>query len=177
MFIRQFETTRKSKFIDNLMIKVLFVCLGNICRSPLAEAILNHKVKERKLDHLIQSDSCGTSNYHIGKAPDHRSIACAQNRGILIDHAGRQISLSDFDDFDYIIVMDESNLKNVRSLMEQSGQNHPRLHLMREFQPNAAHTEVPDPYFGDATGFEEVYEILDESIDHLLDKIIKDHQL
>ena len=154
------------------MIKVLFVCLGNICRSPLAEAILNHKVRERNLDRQIQSDSCGTSNYHIGKAPDHRSISCAKGRGILIDHAGRQIIPGDFEEFDYIIVMDQSNLKNVRSLMERSGRSHSHLYLMREFQPNAAHTEVPDPYFGDEAGFEEVYDMLDESIDHLLEKII-----
>jgi protein-tyrosine phosphatase len=159
------------------MIKVLFVCLGNICRSPLAEAIFDHKVKERKLDHLIQSDSCGTSNYHIGKAPDPRRISCAQGRGILIDHAGRQISPADIDEFDYLIVMDQSNLKNVRSLMQQSDKHHPHLYLMREFQPDAAHTDVPDPYYGDAAGFEEVYDILDESIDHLIDKIKQDHQL
>ena len=156
------------------MIKVLFVCLGNICRSPLAEAIFNHKLKEKKLDSLVRSDSCGTSNYHIGKAPDHRTIACAKNRGILIDHSGRQISPADIEEFDYILVMDDSNLKNVRSLMERSNQSHPHLYLMREFQPDAAHTDVPDPYFGDAAGFEAVYDILDESIDHLIDKIIQD---
>lgn|SRR5690606_10968320 len=177
MFIRQFDHKVKSKFIDSLMIKVLFVCLGNICRSPLAEAIFDHKVKEKGLSQHLASDSCGTSNYHIGKAPDHRSITCAQNRGILIDHQGRQISSRDFEDFDYLIVMDESNLTNVQNLMERSGHNHPRLHLMREFQPNAAHMEVPDPYYGEAEGFEEVYDILDESIDHLLAHIIQEHGL
>src|SRR5690554_7686049 len=107
------------------MIKVLFICLGNICRSPLAEAVFNHKVKEKKLDKFIESDSCGTSNYHIGKSPDHRSIQTAQNRGILIDHAGRQLSRSDLD--------------NIKKLMDREGLSYPHLYLMREFQPNPSH--------------------------------------
>jgi len=159
------------------MIKVLFVCLGNICRSPLAEGIFNHKIKARQLEHVIESDSCGTSNYHLGKQPDHRSLACAANRGVLMNHLGRQISTKDIETFDYIIVMDQSNLQHVRRLIEQSGLSHSRLHLMREFQPDAAHGDVPDPYFGDERGFEEVYDILDESIDHLLDRIIEEHGL
>src|SRR5690554_2170206 len=98
------------------MIKVLFICLGNICRSPLAEAVFNHKVREKKLDKSIQSDSCGTSNYHIGKSPDKRSILCAQNRGILIDHVGRQLRRADLEEFDYLLAMDQSNFDNIRKL-------------------------------------------------------------
>lgn len=160
-----------------MIIQVLFVCLGNICRSPLAEAILNHKVKHRNLDRAIQSDSCGTSNYHIGKTPDERSLLCARNRGILINHLGRQIRPQDINDFNYIIVMDESNLDNVEKLLDRSGLSHEHLYLMREFQPNASHIDVPDPYFGEAEGFEEVYDILDESIDNFLEKIILEHHL
>jgi len=159
------------------MIKVLFICLGNICRSPLAEAVFNHKVKEKKLDKFIESDSCGTSNYHIGKSPDHRSIQTAQNRGILIDHAGRQLSRSDLEEFDYLIAMDQSNLDNIKKLMDREGLSHPHLYLMREFQPNPSHTDVPDPYYGEVEGFEEVYDILDEAMDHFLEKVILDHQL
>ena len=159
------------------MIKVLFICLGNICRSPLAEAILNHKVIEKELKGTIRSDSCGTSDYHIGEQPDERSLLCAKNRGILINHRGRQINRLDLKDFDYLIVMDQSNLQKVKNLMDSHGLSHSHLYLMREFQPNAAHSDVPDPYYGEADGFEEVYDILEESLENFLAKIIKDHRL
>lgn len=159
------------------MIKVLFVCLGNICRSPLAEAIFDDKVKRKRLQESIQSDSCGTGAYHIGQQPDVRSIQCANNRGLTLDHLGRQISRQDLQDFDYLIVMDRSNLDNVQQLMRSYNLSHPRLYLMREFQPGADHPDVPDPYFGEADGFEEVFDMLDESLDNLLEQIISDHAL
>lgn len=159
------------------MINVLFVCLGNICRSPLAEAIFDHKVKERSLEKRILSDSCGTSDYHIGKAPDQRSIVCAQNKGIAMNHLGRQIGQQDLKDFDYLMVMDESNLSNVRKLMDEAGVSHEHLYLMREFQSNAPDINVPDPYWGEAEDFDKVFDILDESLESFLLKIINEHQL
>ena len=157
------------------MIKVLFICLGNICRSPLAEAIFNHKIEKNGLQGKIQSDSCGTSDYHIGECPDERSLACAKNRGILINHRGRQINRRDLKDFDYLIVMDQTNLVNVQNLLDQHCLNHDHLYLMREFQMNPSHPDVPDPYYGDSDGFETVFDILEESLDSLLAKIKKEH--
>lgn len=157
------------------MIKVLFICLGNVCRSPLAEAIFNHKVEKNGLQEKIQSDSCGTSDYHIGEFPDERSLACAKNRGILINHRGRQINRRDLKDFDYLIVMDQTNLVNVQNLLDQNSLYHQHLYLMREFQENPSHSDIPDPYYGDSAGFETVFDILEESLDNLLAKIKKEH--
>lgn len=157
------------------MIKVLFICLGNICRSPLAEAIFNHKVKEKGLDGKISSDSCGTSDFHIGEYPDERSLHCAKTRGIFINHRGRQLSRPDLKDFDYLIAMDQYNFEQVKNLMDANGIRHNHLYLMREFQPDAEHLDVPDPFFGEQESFEEVFDILDESMDHLLNKVIRDH--
>jgi protein-tyrosine phosphatase len=94
--------------------KILFVCLGNICRSPLAAAIFNHKVKEQELDQVLFSDSCGTGNYHLGGAADDRSIAIARKNGVEILHVVRQIAAQDLTEFDYIIAMDKNNLANIR---------------------------------------------------------------
>lgn len=159
------------------MIKVLFVCLGNICRSPLAEAIFNHQIQELNLPHKFKSDSCGTSDYHIGELPDERSIKCANGHGIKISHRGRQLSHADIRDFDYIIAMDKSNRSNIYKLMDTYNQSHDQIHLMRDFQPNAESDEVPDPYYGGEDGFEKVYEILDESIKELIAKLQKEHQV
>ena len=155
------------------MIKVLFICLGNICRSPMAEAILNHKVKEKGLEGKIKCDSCGTSDFHIGEFPDERSLQCTKSRGILINHRGRQINKLDLKDFNYLIVMDQYNLKTVQQLLKVYGISNVHLYLMRKFQPGADHLDVPDPYYGDKEGFETVYEILDESLDNFLNHLIK----
>jgi protein-tyrosine phosphatase len=153
------------------MIKVLFVCLGNICRSPLAEAIFNHKVRERNLQTLLSADSCGTSDYHIGELPDERTIQCAKNYGINLNHRGRQLNRLDFKHFDYLLVMDRSNYDNVRQIMKQHGMQHDRIFMLRELSGFAGKLEVPDPYYGGENDFQEVYRILDEAIDELLDKI------
>ena len=171
------STARSGNRKFQVMVKVLFICLGNICRSPLAEAILNHKVREKGLEGKIKSDSCGTSDYHIGECPDERTLDCAKKRGILINHRGRQINRLDLKDFDYLIVMDRSNLKNVKDLLRSHKLSHTRLHLIREFQSDAAHDDVPDPYYGEADGFEEVYDILEESVENFLNKILEDHKI
>ena len=160
-----------------MMIKVLFICLGNICRSPMAEAIFDHKVNERGLKGVIKSDSCGTSDYHIGELPDERTLRCAVGRGVLLDHRGRQLNRLDLREFDYLIAMDQNNLQDTKDLIKKYGLGHTNLYLMREFQPDAEHVDVPDPYYGGADGFEEVYDILEESLDHFLEKLINDHQL
>ncbi len=159
------------------MIKILFVCLGNICRSPLAEAIFTQKIKEEGLEDKFVCDSCGTSDYHIGELPDERSIQCAKRHNIPINHRGRQISHIDIREFDYIIAMDKSNEKNIAALIKDYNLSHDQVYLMRDFQLDPEHPEVPDPYYGGEDGFEQVYQILQESIQGLLVQLKKEHQV
>jgi len=156
------------------MIKVLFICLGNICRSPLAEAILIHKIKEKGLKDSIIVDSCGTSDFHIGELPDERTLACAAKHQLSIRHRGRQILRSDLKSFDYLIAMDTSNLKNVQKLAGKYKITPKNLLLMSNFKNGLEFRDVPDPYYGGEEGFEEVYEILDSSIDELLSSLEKE---
>lgn len=152
------------------MKKVLFVCLGNICRSPLAEGIFRKKVAERGLEQGFKIDSCGTAAYHIGEQPDERSAENALQNGVLLDHKGRQFSKSDFEEFDYIIAMDKSNLSNIQAL--EKNRAGCELVLMRNFDDQGINQDVPDPYYGGEKGFQEVFEILDRSTASLLDHIL-----
>ncbi|RZS94852.1 low molecular weight protein-tyrosine-phosphatase [Cecembia calidifontis] len=153
------------------MIKVLFVCLGNICRSPLAEGIFNHKIRKYGLENKFESDSCGTSDYHIGELPDDRTLKCASKYQIPINHRARQINRVDLRESHYLIAMDFSNKRNIESLLEKHRIKHDQLFLIREFQPGAEELEVPDPYYGGEDGFEKVYQILDNSIEHFLEHL------
>ena len=156
-------------------VKVLFVCLGNICRSPLAEAIFKHKVRERGWDNLIEGDSCGTANYHIGDNPDPRAIANATKNGIVINHCGRQLCEEDFESFDYILAMDSSNYRNILRL-ENSKKFSDKVKMMRSFDPHG-HGDVPDPYYGGERNFQEVFDILNRSIENFLHHLEKEHKL
>jgi len=150
-----------------LIMNVLFVCLGNICRSPLAEAIFLHKIKEKGLQKNFMASSCGTANYHIGDPPDPRTIRNASKNGIEIQHACRQISNSDLVDFDLIIPMDKSNYHAILSLKEGSLCAH-KIFLMREFDNRGRGEDVPDPYYGSEREFQEVFEILERSTEGLI---------
>ncbi|MDX2302137.1 MAG: low molecular weight protein-tyrosine-phosphatase [Microscillaceae bacterium] len=141
------------------MVKVLFVCLGNICRSPMAEGIFSTLVKAHNLPY--ECDSAGTSTYHIGELPDERMRATAEKNNIVLTHRARQLSKEDFDKFQYIVAMDKSNYQNI--LMYKHRVNNaaePKIMLMRSFDEDKADLEVPDPYYGTMTDFDEVYEIL-----------------
>jgi protein-tyrosine phosphatase len=156
-------------------IKVLFVCLGNICRSPLAEGIFRQRVVDRGLDSFFEIDSCGTAAYHIGETPDHRSLTNARKNGVNYQHLGRQAKESDFQRFDYILAMDASNHRNLMNIRPNNATA--KLMMMRDFDHQRSGDDVPDPYFGGEDGFQHVFEILDESVNQLIDHIVENHKL
>jgi protein-tyrosine phosphatase len=143
------------------MIKVLFVCLGNICRSPVAEAIFKKRTIDAGLHHLFYADSAGTSDYHIGEPPDFRSATNAKQNGVLVEHHARQFTEEDFHEFHYILAMDQENLHHIQNMAHLGGIQHEGIFLFRSFQENREHLGVPDPYFGGPYGFQKVFDILD----------------
>ena len=145
-------------------VKILFVCLGNICRSPAAEGIMK-KITAAQND--IFCDSAGTSGYHSGHPADSRMCEHALRRGINIDSLSRQFVEKDFSDFDYIITMDDSNYHDVLSLAK-SGADEKKVFKMLSFAKNVTETQVPDPYYGGDQGFEHVIDLLEKSCDELL---------
>ena len=151
-----------------MSVKVLMVCLGNICRSPLAEGILQAKLPK---NYIV--DSAGTASYHVGTAPDKRSVVTAKKFGVDISQQKcRQISTSDFETFDHIYVMDTSNYKNVVAIAPNEEAKRKVKVILNELHPNK-NLEVPDPYYGDIQGFEHVYKLLDEVCEVIAEKITK----
>lgn len=152
-------------------VKILMVCLGNICRSPLAEGILASKLQKDKF--IV--DSAGTGNYHIGKQPDQRSILTAQKNGLdITNQKGRQFTSNDFDYFDYIYVMDSSNYDDVIQLAKSEAHKNKVEMILNHLFPGE-NVDVPDPYYGLQNGFDMVYEMLDEACDILAKKLIDKH--
>lgn len=155
-------------------IRVLFVCMGNICRSPTAEGVFRHFVERAGLAGRVASDSAGTHDYHIGDPPDARAQRAAARRGYdLSSLRGRQVSRSDFLMFDYVLAMDEANLRLLERLCPQEHTR--KLRLFMEFSADPAMREVPDPYYGTADGFERVLDLVEQAsrglIEHLRDHI------
>lgn len=155
--------------------RILFVCLGNICRSPLAESVFRHLAERRGVAELFEIDSAGTSGYHVGDAPDARSVATARTRGVEVVGTSRQLRPADLERFDYIIAMDAENLAEIERLRERLGGT-ARLHRLREWDPQADALDVPDPYYGGADGFEKVHDLVERSCEGLLDHLLQERE-
>jgi len=157
--------------IISMPYKLLFVCLGNICRSPSAENIMNHLIEQSGLSQHILCDSAGTSSYHIGSPPDRRmSAAAATKLGIKLRGQARHFQKSDFQDFDLILAMDQENYENILTL-DQTKQYQHKVRLMCEFCSRHTLKEVPDPYYGGQEGFNQVIDLLIDACEGLLTKV------
>ncbi|WP_294079796.1 low molecular weight protein-tyrosine-phosphatase [Proteiniphilum sp. UBA5384] len=157
-------------------IRLLFVCLGNICRSPAAEGIMSGIVEKNDLRDVVDVDSAGTSGWHEGELPDERMRSHGEGRGYNFNSRARKFKKSDFDDFDYILVMDLQNFANVRAMATGQEQKE-KIHMITEFSRQYAYDHVPDPYYGGASGFELVLDLLEDACEGLLQTIKKRYNL
>ena len=152
--------------------KILFVCLGNICRSPAAEGILKKKLKDRDLEKLFVVDSAGTGGWHVGNLADPRMRETALSRGIELTSRSRQIEENDLYEFDYILVMDKDNLHAVKLLTKNKLHSvKSKIKLILSYSKDSQLDEVPDPYYGGQNGFDKVLDLLDNAIDGLLESL------
>lgn len=155
------------------MKRVLFVCLGNICRSPTAEGVMRSLAAERGLDGELEIESAGTGSWHLGEPPDRRATEAAARRGIPLTGSARQVSQADLEHYDYVVAMDRENLEDVRALAVGS-ETEAEPVLLRSFDPEAVASgdlDVPDPYYGDGDGFEIVLDVVERGCAGLLDEI------
>jgi protein-tyrosine phosphatase len=151
-------------------VKVLFVCMGNICRSPTAQGMFEALVEEVRLTGRIHIDSAGTHAYHVGEPPDARASEAASRRGIdLGRQRARRVAAPDFESFDYVVAMDRSNLEDLHSICPDAHRE--KLYLLLDFAPHLAQQDVPDPYYGGAQGFERVLDLVEEGARGLLEDI------
>jgi len=153
--------------------KLLFVCLGNICRSPTAEGVMRKLVRERGLEDEVTIDSAGLGDWHVGNPPDARATEAARRRGVALDGAARQVRASDFADHDLVLAMDRQNLDALRALAPDD-ESRAKVRLLREFDPASAgrkDLEVPDPYYGAERGFDEVLDLVEAACEGLLDEV------
>lgn len=158
------------------MVKVLFVCLGNICRSPTAEGVFRKYVIDAGLEDRIHIDSAGTHAYHVGEPPDRRAQETAARRGIdLSTLRGRRATTADLDEFDYVLAMDLENYHNLHAIAEEH--HKPRIQLFLDFAQELEEREVPDPYYGGPSGFDQVLDMIEEASAGLLQAIREKHRL
>jgi protein-tyrosine phosphatase len=151
--------------------KILFVCLGNIVRSPLAENVFRHLAEEAGVGDRYVVDSAGTGAWHVGEAPDSRMVRVAAQHGLNYSGRARQFERRDLDDFDLLVAMDRDNRATLYSMARKTG-HQDKIHLLREFDPKGkSDAEVPDPYYGGQEGFQKVYEIIERSCRNLLEKL------
>jgi protein-tyrosine phosphatase len=153
--------------------RVLFVCLGNICRSPTAEGVMRDLVEQAGMQQRVELDSAGTGAWHVGSPPDRRASDTAAARGITLEGAARQVRGEDFFDFDLLLAMDSANLRELRALAPGEPERE-KVRLLREFDPasaGSAELDVPDPYYGGPGGFEEVLDLVQAACEGLLAEI------
>ncbi len=156
-------------------VSVLFVCMGNICRSPTAEGVFRKVIADAGMDEHVHVESAGTHAFHSGAAPDHRAQAAAQRRGVeLHEIRARRVSDEDFEVFDYILVMDRDNLEELRSRAPEAHRG--KVHLFLEFAGGSQVMEVPDPYYGGISGFELVLDLVETASERLLQRIRRDRR-
>jgi protein-tyrosine phosphatase len=150
--------------------RLLFVCMGNICRSPTAEAVMRALVAREGLEGEVEIDSAGTGAWHVGEPPDRRSTAAARERGIVMEGAARQVTRADFEAYDLLLAADERNVAALRALAPDDAAAE-KVVLLREYDPASAGSgdlEVPDPYYGGADGFGHVLDLVEAACDGLL---------
>ena len=155
---------------DDAVPRLLFVCLGNICRSPTGEAVMRHLARDAGREHEFEIESAGTGGWHIGAPPDARATKAARRRGIVLEGAARQVTPDDFERFDLLLAMDRENLRHLRALAP-SPQARAKARLLREFDPDSAGApdlDVPDPFYGEADGFEIVLDQIEGACRGLL---------
>jgi len=151
-------------------VSVLFVCMGNICRSPMAEGVLRKRLEERHPQLSVRIDSAGTHSYHAGSAPDPRARTAAARRGIEIGSLrARRFEAADCERFDYILAMDRDNMELLREISDQ--RYHDKIRLLMDFSLTQRGADVPDPYYGGATGFERVLDLVEEATEALVDEL------
>lgn len=152
------------------MIRVLFVCMGNICRSPMAQGVLERRLNEEQLEDQVQVDSAGTHHYHGGEPPDRRGVAAARNRGIEIaGQRARPVRDDDFSEFDLILAMDSDNERHLRAICPSFYGD--RVKLIMDYAPGMREREIPDPYYVGGQGFEKVLDMLELCMEELMDEL------
>jgi protein-tyrosine phosphatase len=154
-------------------VHILFVCLGNICRSPTAEGVMRHLLREAGLDERVELESAGTGSWHVGDPPDARATEAAARRGIVLDGAARRVTRGDFERFDLVVAMDRENLAELRRLAPDE-EARAKVRLLREFDPASAGApdlDVPDPYYGGPRGFDDVLDLVEAACRGLLDEV------
>ena len=154
------------------MKRVLFVCLGNICRSPVAENVFRRLVEEAGLEEEFEIDSAGTGSWHVGESPDQRAASVARARGLELLGCARQVTTDDLATYDHVIAMDRDNLRDLERLARTSGGT-ARIELLRAYDPERSGDDVPDPYYGGPSGFEDVFDIVSRSCRSLLANLIE----
>jgi len=160
-------------------VRLLFVCLGNICRSPTAEGVMRHLLEAEGLSSAVEVDSAGTGDWHVGASPDPRSAEAARARGVVLAGAARQVTVADFSHYDLLLAMDAENLAVLRRLAPD-GQARARARRLREFDPRAVaagELDVPDPYFGGEDGFGHVFDVVEAGCRGLLGALRADGRL